>query len=130
MGQGIKIRGHGSAGRRLELLLPLQNARAAGRGFSLGNMAGLLKSNGERCVGKRISRCERSERHRRGDGLVKLPCVAQRTNQAVMRFNVDWVGHNRVLKGLGRFRRPTLSEKIESTVRKRVGGRKIGHGWF
>jgi hypothetical protein len=114
----------------LELLLPLQDARAAGGGFSLGNVAGLLQGDGERCVGKRISRRERSERHGSGDGLVKLSCVAQRTNQAVMSFNVGWAGGDGSLKGLGRFRRPAGSEKIESPVRKRVGGGKIGHGWF
>jgi hypothetical protein len=40
----------------LELLPPLEDARAGGGGFSLGDVTGLLQRDRKRGVGKRISR--------------------------------------------------------------------------
>jgi hypothetical protein len=114
----------------LELSLPLQDAGASGGGFSLRNVAGLLQGDRKRGVGERVSRCEDGKRQCGGDGFVKMTGVAQGANEAVMGFNMGWIGGDGGSKGLGRLRRLTGSEKIESLVGKRVGRGEIGHGWF
>jgi hypothetical protein len=62
--------------------------------------------------------------------VVELAGIAQGADQAVMSFNVGQVGSDRCAKGLGRFRRLAAGEQVEATVKERVGGVIIGHGWF
>jgi hypothetical protein len=62
--------------------------------------------------------------------LVELTGVAQCANQPVMGLNVGRVGSDGGAKGLGRFRRLVAGEEFKATVGERVGGVRIGHGWF
>jgi hypothetical protein len=118
----------------LELKLPFEDAGAGGGGFGLGNVAGGLKRDGERCVGERIGGCEGGEGKRGGDGLLELTGVAESANEAVMRFDLRLAvirrGGDYGPKGFGGFGGRSSGEQVESLLGKRFGGVGVGfsHG--
>jgi hypothetical protein len=118
------------AGRRPELLLPFQNPRASSGGFSLRDVTGSLQGDRKRSVGQWVVRRENGKGHGGCDGLIMLAGIPQSANETVMSFNVRSVCGDGRSKGLGRFRRPVDSEKIESLLGKRIGSGKVGHGWL
>jgi hypothetical protein len=62
--------------------------------------------------------------------VVYLAGIAQGANQPVVGLHVGRVGSDGGAKGLGRFRRLVAGQQVQATVGERVGGVRIGHGWF
>lgn len=68
----------------MKLELPLEDARAAGCGFRLGDVPGGLQRDGKSGVRKRVVWREHGEGECRGNGLLKPAAVAQGADKAVM----------------------------------------------
>lgn len=114
----------------MEFELPLQDTCAACGSFRLRDVAGMLQGDRQRRVGQRVVGSEDGESHGRGDGLVELAGIAQSANQAVMGFNVGWVGGDGGAKRLRCLKGGSGGELVESALGERVGGGRIGHVWF
>jgi len=114
--------------RRLQLNLPLQDARLASGGLCFRHMPGILQSDGERRVRQRIARRESFESQGRGNSLFALAGVAQGANQPMARLGVGRIGVNDRAKRASRRGRATGSEQVKSTLKQRCGICVVGHG--
>jgi hypothetical protein len=114
----------------LKLLLPLQDAGARGSVLRLGDVTRMLQRDGERSVRQRVIGSEESEDHRSRHGLIELAGVAQGANQPVVGLNVRRVGSQGGAKGIRSLRGLAAGEQILAELGERVGGVRIGHGWF
>jgi len=114
--------------RKLELLFPLKDARATGCRLCLRDVAGVLQGDGERRVRKRIIGREHAQSHCRCDRLVRLACIAQCTDEAVMRLNVCRISGNGGAEGLRSLCGLCGGEQFHATVRKGIGIARVSHG--
>ena len=79
---------------------------------------------------QRVMGCEESECHRSGHGLVELAGVAQGANQPMVGLYVGRIGSDGGAKGIRGFGSVAAGQQVQATVGERVGGVRIGHGWF
>ena len=128
--EGSSIRCGLGAARDGELLLPLEDAGTGGGGFSLLNVAGVLKGDGQSGVGQRVLRREDGEGHCGCYGVVGLAGIAEGSNEAVMGFDVCGIGGDGGAKGLCGFLGFSGGQQLKGDVGERVGGGCVCHGWF
>ena len=72
---------------------------------------------------QRIVRSQHSQRQSRRNGGLKLFRIAERANQAMMRFDVPGVRCNRLAKGLRRFFGIARAKQLYTALGKLVGVR-------
>jgi len=79
-------------------------------------------------MGQRVAGGERGQRQCGGDGLVKLACFAQSSNQPMVRFCVRRIQSNGGSEGGRRFSGRAASQQVEAALKIRFGGLWIGYG--
>lgn len=72
---------------------------------------------------QRIVRSQHSQRQSRCNGGLKLFRIAERANQAMMRFDMPGVRGNGLVKGLRRFREIARAKQLDTALGKLVGVR-------
>jgi len=79
-------------------------------------------------VGERIAGSEGDQRQGGCDGGFKAARIAQSADQAVMSFNMAWVGGNGGAEGTGGLGGLACSEQVKAMLELRIGSGVVGCG--